>query len=66
VRLEVEYGEPMFFEGTGAESDGVIEGYVEQVRTKIAEMIERGRVRRESFAEQTLRTLLTPGAGGSR
>ena len=66
VRLEVEYGAPMLFEGTGAESDGVIEGYVEQVRTKIAEMIERGRVRRESFAEQTLRTLLTPGAGGSR
>lgn len=57
VRLEVEYGEPMVFEGTGAEADTVIEGYVEQVRMKIADMIEAGRARRESFAEQTLRSL---------
>ncbi len=57
VRLEVEYGEPMVFEGTGAEADTIIEGYVEQVRGKIADMIEAGRARRESFAEQTLRSL---------
>ena len=56
VRLEVEYGEPMVFEGTGAEADTVIEGYVEQVRSKIGEMIEAGRARRENFAEQTLRS----------
>ncbi|NUP09558.1 MAG: acyltransferase family protein [Polyangiaceae bacterium] len=55
VKLEVEYGEPMMFHGTGAEADTVIEGYVEQVRTSIAGMIERGRVRRESFADQTLK-----------
>lgn len=57
VKLEVEYGEPMFFPGTGAEADHVIEGNVEQVRTRIAEMIEAGRIRRESFAEQTLSAL---------
>ncbi len=57
VKLEVEYGEPMMFEGTGAEADHVIDGYVEQVRTRIAEMIEAGRIRRESFAEQTLTNL---------
>jgi 1-acyl-sn-glycerol-3-phosphate acyltransferase len=57
VRLEVEYGEPMLFPGTGAEADTVIEGYVEQVRTGIASMIAAGRARRESFAEQTLRSL---------
>ncbi|HTJ83997.1 MAG TPA: 1-acyl-sn-glycerol-3-phosphate acyltransferase [Polyangiaceae bacterium] len=62
VKLEVEYGEPMMFEGTGAEADPVIEGYVEQVRTRIAEMIEAGRIRRESFAEQTLNQL----RGGER
>lgn len=55
VKLEVEYGEPLVFQGTGAEADTVIEGYVEQVRTSIATMIERGRARRESFAEQTLK-----------
>jgi 1-acyl-sn-glycerol-3-phosphate acyltransferase len=60
VRLEVEYGEPMTFEGNGTEADSVIEGYVEQVRTRIADMIETGRRRRESFAEQTLRTMLGP------
>jgi 1-acyl-sn-glycerol-3-phosphate acyltransferase len=57
VRLEVEYGEPMVFHGTGAESDTIIEGYVEEVRSRIAAMIDSGRKRRESFAEQTLRDL---------
>ncbi len=62
VRLEVEYGEPIMFHGTGAESDTIVEGYVEQVRTRIGEMIERGRKRRENFAEQTLKQLRTGGA----
>lgn len=57
VRLEVEYGEPIVFEGTGAESDSVISGYVEQVRTAIATMIARGRERREDFASRTLANL---------
>lgn len=46
VKLEVEFGEPMFFAGTGSEDDEVIAGYVEQVRSRIAEIIERGRRRR--------------------
>ncbi|MFO0547396.1 MAG: lysophospholipid acyltransferase family protein [Polyangiaceae bacterium] len=65
VRLEVEYGEPMVFSGTGAEADTVIEGYVEQVRARIGDMIERGRARRENFAEQTL-SKLRDDIGGTR
>ena len=40
--VEVHYGEPMIFEGTGDEDDEVIAGYVEQVKARIAELIERG------------------------
>jgi 1-acyl-sn-glycerol-3-phosphate acyltransferase len=46
VRLEVTYGEPMWFSGTGTEEDEVITGYVDQVKAKIAELIELGRQRR--------------------
>jgi 1-acyl-sn-glycerol-3-phosphate acyltransferase len=46
VRLEITYGEPMLFSGTGSEEDEVISGYVEQVKAKIAELIEIGRQRR--------------------
>jgi 1-acyl-sn-glycerol-3-phosphate acyltransferase len=42
VPLEVYYSEPMVFEGTGNEEDKVIMGYVEQVKERIAELIERG------------------------
>jgi len=61
VKLEVEYGEPLMFQGTGAEADTVIEGYVEQVRTSIAAMIERGRSRRENLAEQVMKQLRVGG-----
>lgn len=54
VKLEVEYGEPMMFSGSGTESDDVVSGYVEQVRTKIASMIEAGRQRRQKDAVATL------------
>jgi 1-acyl-sn-glycerol-3-phosphate acyltransferase len=43
VSLEIHYGEPMVFTGTGSEDDEVIAGYVEQVRSRIAELIEVGR-----------------------
>jgi 1-acyl-sn-glycerol-3-phosphate acyltransferase len=43
VSLEVRYGEPMVFSGTGNEDDEVIAGYVEQVRSRIAELMEVGR-----------------------
>lgn len=46
VKLEIQYGEPMMFEGTGTEEDEVIGQYVGQVKQKIADMIEAGRKRR--------------------
>ena len=47
VPLEIYYSEPMVFEGTGSEEDSVIFGYVEQVRARIAKMIDTGhRIRR--------------------
>jgi 1-acyl-sn-glycerol-3-phosphate acyltransferase len=46
VRLELTYGEPMIFEGTGTEDDEVIEGYVQEVKDRIAALIEIGRHRR--------------------
>lgn len=45
--LEVHYGAPMVFEGTGNEDDEVIHGYVEQVKTRIAQLIEDGRAARK-------------------
>jgi len=47
VRLEIHYGEPMVFSGTGNEDDSVVGGYVEQVKQTIAGLIERGRRHRE-------------------
>jgi len=43
VRLDVVFDEPMMFVGTGAEEDDVIEGYVAEVKGRIAQLIERGR-----------------------
>ena len=47
VGLEVHYGEPMVFTGTGSEDDHVVSGHVEQVKARIAELIEAGRAVRE-------------------
>ena len=46
VALSIEYGEPMTFEGTGAEDDEVIAAHVDEVKSRIAALIERGRRRR--------------------
>lgn len=46
VRLEIHYGEPMTFAGTGSEDDDVIEGHVAQVKARIEALIERGRAAR--------------------
>ncbi len=43
VPLEVHYGEPLVFTGTGDEDDHIIEGYVGQVKARIAALIEGGR-----------------------
>ncbi len=53
LTCSVHYGEPMRFKGTGTETDDVIEGYVEEVREKVAELIEGGRAeRRRRLAEE--------------
>ena len=46
VKLEVYYSAPMFFEGSGSEEDEVVYGYVEQVKERIAQLIEVGKKRR--------------------
>ncbi|AWV89648.1 lysophospholipid acyltransferase family protein [Bradymonas sediminis] len=48
VHCEIYYGEPMYFSGNGNEEDRVINGYVEQVKERISELIEQGRVERRS------------------
>jgi 1-acyl-sn-glycerol-3-phosphate acyltransferase len=56
VQLEVYYGAPRFFEGTGSEDDAVIAGYVDEVKREIAAMIEAGQRRREGKAPRSLTT----------
>ena len=46
VQLEVHYGEPMVFDGSGNEEDSVIHGYVDRVKSRIAGLIETGRQQR--------------------
>ena len=43
IPCQLFYGEPLNFDGDGTESDDVIFGYVDQVRTEIENLIERGR-----------------------
>jgi len=51
AKLEVYYSAPMIFEGTGSEEDEVVNGYVEQVKERIAGLIEVGRRRRRGDPE---------------
>jgi hypothetical protein len=44
--VELHFGEPLVFSGTGDEDDDVITGYVEQVKSRIAGLIEQGREER--------------------
>lgn len=48
VHCEIYYGEPMHFEGDGSEADDVIGEYVQQVRDRIATLIEEGRAERRT------------------
>ena len=53
--LQVLYGGPMYFEGSGNEIDSVIEDMVAEVRTKIASLVSQGRELREGrLAEEDL------------
>jgi 1-acyl-sn-glycerol-3-phosphate acyltransferase len=42
TRLSIHYGEPMRFAGTGTEEDAVIAGYVDQVKARVAGLIQEG------------------------
>ena len=42
TRYRIYFGEAMRFEGHGDEDDELIEGYVEEVRTKVSALIRRG------------------------
>ena len=46
VKLQLLYSEPLVFEGDGSEADDVIHSYVEQVRARIAWLIEQARALR--------------------
>ncbi len=43
VQVEIRYGEPILFEGTGVEEDSVILAQVSQVKDRIEKLIEEGR-----------------------
>ncbi len=48
VEMEVHYGEPLRFEGTGDEDDAVIQRYVDQVKAAVAGLIEGARAARHA------------------
>lgn len=48
AKMEVHYGAPMRFEGTGSEDDSTIQSYVDQVKDAVAHLIERGRSDRKA------------------
>ena len=52
VKLEVHYGKPLVFLGTGSEEDDVIQRYVEEVKSSIAALIERGRESRRGHLRE--------------
>ena len=53
---EIHYGEPLHFEGTGNERDSVIEARVDEVRERIAGLIDAGRdLRRSRVREERVR-----------
>lgn len=54
IACDIYYGEPLVFEGTGAEADRVIEGYVDRVKARIVELINEGRVARRRRLDRVL------------
>jgi len=54
IACDIYYGEPLVFEGTGAEADRVIEGYVDRVKARIVELIDEGRVARRRRLDRVL------------
>jgi 1-acyl-sn-glycerol-3-phosphate acyltransferase len=50
AKLEIYYSPPMIFEGKGSEEDEVVQGYVDQVKERIASLIDLGRRHRRGEA----------------
>jgi 1-acyl-sn-glycerol-3-phosphate acyltransferase len=48
VEMEVHYGAPLRFEGTGAEDDAVIQRFVDEVKGSVANLIETARAERHA------------------
>ena len=42
AKLSLRFSEPMRFEGTGEEDDATVQGFVDQVKRRIAQLIDRG------------------------
>jgi len=42
VRMQIHFGAPMVFEGTGSEDDAVVTAWVDEVKARIASLIEAG------------------------
>jgi 1-acyl-sn-glycerol-3-phosphate acyltransferase len=53
AKLVVHYGEPLHFEGTGDEEDSVVKRYVDQVKERIAGLIEAARADRRGEQGRT-------------
>lgn len=51
AKLEVYYSAPMVFEGEGSEEDELVNAHVEQVKDRIAQLIDVGRRRRTGESE---------------
>jgi hypothetical protein len=47
AKLEIYYSPPMLFEGKGSEDDEVVSANVDQVKARIASLIDLGRKRRK-------------------
>jgi len=46
AKIEIQYGAPMHFTGTGNEEESIVRGYVDKVKEVIAEMVDAGAHRR--------------------
>jgi 1-acyl-sn-glycerol-3-phosphate acyltransferase len=55
ISLQIHFGEPLMFEGSGTEPEHVIAGHVEVVRDAVAKLIERGlAIRPRAFMTERL------------
>ncbi len=52
AKIEIEYGPPLVFSGTGNEDDEIVFGYVDKVKEAIAGMLAAGAKRRRGEPPQ--------------